>query len=83
MPHEIIKKIFWFIHSPKFLKLRIQLALLIRSTFGVRNAVIATSDASNEDHASSSNRRRATVMVSLMLDDIGDSIIGGQVFEYS
>lgn len=70
-PHEVIKKATWFINHPRYIKFQLQVSHLLRKALGMREAV-----ASNDLH----DKPRITVVVSSMLDDVADNIIGRQVY---
>ena len=72
LPQEIIKKIFYFIYHPKVIKFRLQFIHLFRKSFGLRASVAV------EEHVEV-GRRRYSVIVSTMLDDVANEIVGKQV----
>jgi hypothetical protein len=75
LPQEIIKKICYFIYHPKVIKFRLQVIHIFRKSFGLRASVAV------EEHVEV-RRGRYTVIVSTMLDDVANEIVGKQVKEY-
>ncbi len=75
LPHEIIKKITWFIYHPKVIKFRLQVIHVFKNTFGMKESV----DVKENGEGARGGGKRFTVAVNTMLDDVANDIIGKQV----
>jgi hypothetical protein len=72
LPHEIIKKVTWFIYHPRVIKFRLQVIHIFKKSFGMKEAVA-------DDIIKEGGIRRFTIAANTMLDDVADDIIGRQV----